>query len=203
MCARPGRPTLEVMNGLYSLKPWYAMRLRGAHRILASRGVSPHAVSAAGVVFGAGAGVALFVLPSGWIAVGVVGCLLAARLACANLDGTLARSTGRSSRAGSVINELSDRLAELLALAGAFALAPTAAVLAAMLLASAPSWIAMAGAAAGAPRIQGGPVGKTERAVILVGIALTGWATALLAVLAAGSALTAALRLRRVLRGTA
>ena len=199
MCARPGRPTLEVMNGLYSLKPWYAMRLRGAHRILASRGVSPHAVSAAGVVFGAGAGVALFVLPSGWIAVGVVGCLLAARLACANLDGTLARSTGRSSRAGSVINELSDRLAELLALAGAFALAPTAAVLAAMLLASAPSWIAMAGH----PRIQGGPVGKTERAVILVGIALTGWATALLAVLAAGSALTAALRLRRVLRGTA
>ena len=78
--------------------------------------------------------------------------LLAARLACANLDGTLARESGRTTRFGSVLNEVGDRVAELAALAGTLVFAPVPVVVAAMLAAPAPSWVALAGAAAGEPR---------------------------------------------------
>jgi len=188
------------MYGLYALRPWYARRLRGVRHILAAWRISPDAVTMAGIAFGAAAGAAVVLLrPGVWAAV-TVAVALAGRLACANLDGGLARQTGRDSRFGAVVNELGDRLAELAALAGLLWLAPAGLVAAAALAASAPSWVALAGAAAGATRVQGGPVGKTERCVILVAVAATGWATALLVVLAVGSLATAAARVVRVRR---
>src|SRR5215831_21150733 len=98
------------MNGLYALKPWYADRLAGIRRGLVRHRVSPNVLTATGVVFGAAAGAALAVLPTGPIAGASVGTLLAARLACANLDGSLARASGKQSRFGFVTNELGDRL---------------------------------------------------------------------------------------------
>jgi CDP-diacylglycerol--glycerol-3-phosphate 3-phosphatidyltransferase len=186
------------MNGLYSLKPWYAQRLRPVRDMLIDHSVSPHAISAAGVLAGAGAGVALAMLRPGPLAAVVVAALLAARLAFANLDGSVARQSGRTTRMGSVVNELGDRLAEFAALAGCLALAPPAVVVAAALAATAPSWISLAGAAAGANRITGGPVGKTERCLLLVVIAGFGAATPILAVLAAGSLITAGYRMWRL-----
>lgn len=187
------------MNGLYALKPWYADRLDGLRRALVRHQVPPPLISAGGVAFGAAAGAALL-LPPGPVPAIAVGAALAARLACANLDGGVARTAGRTSRFGAVINELSDRLAELAALAGTLALAPAGLVAAAALAATSSSWVSLAGAAAGAPRLQGGPVGKTERCLILVVIAATGWAVPLLVMLAAGSALTALLRVARLHR---
>jgi CDP-diacylglycerol--glycerol-3-phosphate 3-phosphatidyltransferase len=100
-----------------------------------------------------------------------------------------------------VCNELGDRAAELAVLAGCFALAPGWLVVTAMLAASAPSWVALAGVAAGATRINGGPVGKTERCLLLVVLAaVPAHAGTVLVVIAAGSALTAALRLRTLHR---
>jgi CDP-diacylglycerol--glycerol-3-phosphate 3-phosphatidyltransferase len=186
-----------VNRGLYALKPWYADRLAGVRRGLAERGVTPGAVTAAGVGFGALAGLALATVRNPAIAAVLVAALLALRLAAANLDGSLARETGTSTRWGAVVNELGDRAAELAALAGCFALAPPWVVLLAMLAASAPSWVALAGAATGADRINGGPVGKTERCLLLVVLAAApGYAGVLLAVLGVGSALTAVVRLR-------
>lgn len=187
------------MNGLYTLKPWYAARLSGMRALLVSRGVRPETITVAGIVFGAAAGAVLAVGEPGPLAALGVAAALAARLACANLDGGVARESGRSTRLGSVVNELGDRLAEYAALAGCLALADPALVAAAALAATLPSWAALAGAAAGARRPQGGPVGKTERCVLLVAFALTGWA-AWLIVLAVGSLLTAVVRLAR-LRG--
>jgi CDP-diacylglycerol--glycerol-3-phosphate 3-phosphatidyltransferase len=186
--------------GLYALKPWYAGRLAGVRGWLAGRGVSPDVVSGGGVLAGAGAGAALAWMPGGpGVLTGlVVAALLAARLACANLDGALARETGRTTRRGAVLNEASDRAAELAALAGCLALAEPWLVAVAALAATLPSWVALAGAAAGVRRVQGGPVGKTERCLLLALIAFTGWATPLLAVLAIGSAVTAGVRLARV-----
>lgn len=181
-------------SGLYVLKPWYADRLAGVRIWLRNRRVHPDTVSAAGVGFAAVASAALVLLPPGPAAL-VVGPALALRLAAANLDGELARETGRSSRRGAVVNELSDRAAELVVLAGCLALAPAWIVLATMLAASAPSWVALAGAAAGAPRINGGPVGKTERCLLLTVLAaVPGGATVLLVVIAVGSLLTAGVR---------
>jgi CDP-diacylglycerol---glycerol-3-phosphate 3-phosphatidyltransferase len=190
-----------MSSGLYALKPWYADRLAGARRALAARGVAPSTVTAAGVGFGALAGLVLATMRSPLAAAVLVAALLALRLAAANLDGALARETGTGTRWGAVVNELGDRGAELAALAGCFALAPPWLVLLAMLGASAPSWVALSGAAAGAARINGGPVGKTERCLLLVVLAaVPAHADVLLVVLAAGSALTAAVRLRALHR---
>ncbi|WP_198961414.1 CDP-alcohol phosphatidyltransferase family protein [Pseudonocardia sp. MH-G8] len=188
-------------RGLYALKPWYADRLAGTRRHLAARGVPPGAVTAAGVGFGALAGLALATVPNPPMSAILVATLLALRLAAANLDGALARDTGTSTRWGAVVNEVGDRAAELAVLAGCLALAPAWLVLLAMLCASAPSWVALAGAAAGAARVNGGPVGKTERCLLLVVLAaLPAHAGVLLAVLAAGSSVTAGLRLRTLHR---
>jgi CDP-diacylglycerol--glycerol-3-phosphate 3-phosphatidyltransferase len=184
------------MSGLYALKPWYTGRLGPVRDLLVARAVPPWVISAAGVLAGAGAGAVLALVRPGLVAGLAVAVLLAARLAGANLDGAVARQAGTTSRLGSVVNELGDRLAELGALAGCLALAPSALVWAAALAASAPSWVSLAGAAAGAERIAGGPVGKTERCLLLVVVAATGWAVPVLLVLAVGSLLTASWRLR-------
>lgn len=71
-------------------------------------------------------------------------------------------------------------------------------VLGALLAGSAPSWISLAGAAAGVRRINGGPVGKTERCLVIAIAAATGWFTLAAVVLIVGSLLTAGLRLLKV-----
>src|SRR4051812_6534791 len=148
------------MTGLYALKPWYAARLAAPRALLIRRNVSPTVVSWAGVGCAAAAAVALALLPSGQLAALVVGTALALRLACANLDGGLARATGRTSPWGAVVNEVSDRCADLVVLAGLITHTPLLLVALAMLGATLPSWTALAGAAAGLGRRQGGPLGK-------------------------------------------
>ena len=115
-----------------------------------------------------------------------------------NLDGGVARDAGRTSKFGSVLNELGDRLAEFAAIGGLAGAAPFAAVASAGLAATLPSWVALAGAAAGSDRVQGGPIGKTERCLLLVVAAATGWASPVLYVIAGGSLLTAGMRVRTV-----
>ena len=191
--AGPGCGDSLFVMALYELKPWYGGRLTGGRRRLAARDVDPLVVTWTGVGTAALAGVALAALPTGWAALAVVP-LLAARMACANLDGALARETGRTTRWGAVANELGDRTADLLVLAGCLALAPAPVVLLAMLAACLPSFVSLAGAAAGMPRLQAGPVGKVERVAVVAVIAAVGFATPLLLVLAAGSLATAARR---------
>lgn len=185
-------------GGLYSFKSWYADRLAPVRRRLIAVNVPPSAITLAGIAFGGGAGAALAVLRPGPAAGVAVAALLAARLGCANLDGAVAREGGRTTRFGSVLNEVGDRAAELAALAGCVTFAPTALVAVAALAATLPSWVALAGAAAGLGRIQGGPVGKTERCLLLALLAAIGFPVVFLAVLAAGSALTALVRLVRL-----
>ena len=189
-------------GGLYSFKSWYAGLLAPVRRVLVAADVPPAAITVAGIGCGAMAGAALALLRPGPVAGPAVAVLLAARLGCANLDGGVARDGDRATPFGSVLNEVGDRAAELLALAGCLAFAPAALVLAAALAATLPSWVALAGAAAGLPRIQGGPVGKTERCLLLALMAFLGFPVAFLTVLAAGSALTAAVRLARLRAGT-
>jgi CDP-diacylglycerol---glycerol-3-phosphate 3-phosphatidyltransferase len=188
------------MLGLYALKPWYAERLSGVRRLLIAKRVTPNTITAASMVCGAGAGLAFLLLRPGVLAGVVVAALLAARLACSNLDGAVARESDRSTKCGGVVNEIGDRVGEIATIAGLVLLAPFSLVLGAAFAASTPSWVSLAGRSAGAPRLQGGPVGKTERCVILVALAFTGWSVPLLAVLATGSLATAAYRLLKLHR---
>lgn len=183
------------MNGLYAVKPWYTRRLRRIVDAAVARRVSPDVFTAAGVL---AAVVAAVCVAHGWW----VGALLAlaARLAGANLDGAVARARGVGRPWGFVLNEVGDRAADLVVLAGLAFLAADAAgvalVAAAAVAATLPTFASLAAAAAGGTRRNGGPVGKTERCLLVV--VATAWPVALPVVcwiVVAGSVVTAGLRL--------
>ncbi len=199
------------MPSLYALKPWYTRRL---HRFVAAavaRGTSPDVFTAAGVLAAALAGVAVAL---GWWPLAAV--LLVARLGGANLDGAVARARGVSRPWGFVLNEIGDRASDLVVLAGLAVLAartgaapvagltPVAWVLVATVAATLPTFVSLAGAGAGAPRLNGGPVGKTERCLlVVVACAVPSVVVPVCVVLVLGSSLTAVVRGRRVHRALA
>jgi len=196
------------MPSLYALKPWYTRRLHGFVDGAVARGTSPDVFTVVGVVGAALAGVAIAL---GWWPVALV--LLAVRLAGANLDGAVARARGVQRPWGFVLNELGDRASDLLVLAGLAVLAartggdpvagltPLAWVLVAAVAATLPTFVSLAGAGAGAPRLNGGPLGKTERcAFAVLGAAAPGLLPGVAVVLVVGSVLTAAVRARRLHR---
>jgi phosphatidylglycerophosphate synthase len=101
----------------------HAAWARRLARILAGTGVSPNAISVAGLGFGAAAAAAFFVAPRlGDRA--VASLLLAAvgiqlRFLCNLLDGMVAVEEGRKTARGDLYNELPDRLADVVILVGA------------------------------------------------------------------------------------
>ncbi|MBO3102166.1 CDP-alcohol phosphatidyltransferase family protein [Cellulomonas fengjieae] len=189
------------MRGLYALKPWYTRRLDRIVQWAVRKDVTPDVFTWLGVISAALAGVAIAL---GWWLPALV--LLAGRLAGANLDGAVARARGVSRPWGFVVNELGDRAGDLLMFAGLAVLldrtqGPDAVVLVlvATLAASMPTFASLAGAGAGAPRLNGGPFGKTERclAVVLVVALPVIWAV-LLWVIVVMSVVTTGARLARI-----
>lgn len=198
--------------GLYGAKAWFTRRLGAVVDLAVRRRVSPDVFTLAGVASAAVAGGAIAL---GWWPVAAAG--LVGRLAGANLDGAVARARGVARPFGVVVNELGDRAGDLLVMCGLVALAwrvatPGVAVLMALgaLAASLPTFAALAVAAAGGPRANGGPFGKTERCLAaFAGSALGGVLAspgpalaALAVVIGAASLATACLRIaggRRVL----
>jgi len=188
-------------NGLYRLKPWYTARLSAVLRYAADRSWSPDAFTVAGVVAALGAAGAVWAAATHPLAGLLVAPLLAARLAGANLDGALARVRGVSRPWGAVLNELGDRGSDLVVMVALAAHVGWGWALAATVSAGLPTFAALAVAAAGGSRANGGPVGKTERAALLSAAGIAGacgwpvWWPVAVAILVA-SPLTAALRLR-------
>lgn len=202
-------PQRRRMAGLYALKPWFTARLTPILDTAVAHRVSPDVFTAAGVV---AAGVAGVFIAWGWWHLAAV--FLVLRLAGANLDGAVARARGVSRPWGFVLNEIGDRTADLLTFGG---LALWAArqhgpglqwlswtvlqVVIAALAATLPTFASLAAAGAGASRINGGPLGKTERCVFTVlATAFPGLMPILLAQLVNGSLITTALRLRNAHR---
>ncbi len=196
------------MPSLYALKPWYTRRLRRLVDGAVARGTSPDVFTVVGVV---GAAVAAVALALGWWHLALL--MLAVRLAGANLDGAVARARGVQRRWGFVLNELGDRASDLLVFAGLAVLAartagatlvgldPLTWVLVAAVAATLPTFVSLAGAGAGATRLNGGPLGKTERcALAVVGAAFPAVLAPVAVVVVVGSVLTAGVRARRVHR---
>jgi len=199
------------MPSLYALKPWYTRRLQRFVDGAVARGTTPDVFTVVGVV---GAALAAVAIALGWwpAALG----LLAVRLAGANLDGAVARARGVARPWGFVLNELGDRASDLLLFAGLAVLAvrtggdpvagltPLAWVLVAAVAATLPTFVSLAAAGAGAPRLNGGPVGKTERcAFAVLGAAVPTLLPGIAVVLVVGSVLTAVVRARRTHRALA
>ena len=198
------------MKSLYTLKYWYTRRLGFIVSASVRRGISPDFWTAAGV---AAAALGAWAIVEGWWIAAFV--FLAARLGGANLDGAVARARGVSRPFGFVLNEIGDRFSDFLIMAGLVGLSvrtdsptsTTALLLAATAAATLPTFVSLCAAGAGAPRLNGGPFGKTERCLTAVlaaafpqHLAVFGW------IVVAGSFATAAVRLaktHRALRGTA
>ena len=168
------------MNGLYALKPWYADRLAGLRRGLIRRHVSPNTLTVTGVGFRC-RGRCRDRADSGRADRRPSRSRRCSPHAsrCANLDGAVARET-RACSPGSGSSPTNSATGW-----------PNSPRWPASWLwphrvgwrwrrspARCPSWVALAGTAAGANRVQGGPVGKTERAALLVVLAATGWTAA-------------------------
>ena len=190
------------MKGLYALKPWYSRRLGLVVDLAVRRGISPDVFTALGVLGAALAAVAIW---QGWWPLALL--FLAVRLGGANLDGAVARARGVSRPWGFVLNEVGDRVSDLLMYAGLAALAARVTgswtsgsvvwTLLAALAATLPTLASLAAAGAGATRRNGGPLGKTERcALAVLATAVPGWLGWLGALVVFGSVVTAALRLR-------
>jgi phosphatidylglycerophosphate synthase len=195
---------------------WWA---RAAADLLARRRVHPNLISLAGLLAGVGAGACLVATAAAadplrrvlWLA---AAALVQARLLANLLDGMVAVASGRASPVGELYNEIPDRLSDAAIIAGLGHAAGGHVLLgywaagAALLTA----YVRAAAAVAGAPQDYRGPMAKQQRmfavtiAALYCAVTPAGWQvvpglaavpTLILAVILAGSLLTAARRLGR------
>jgi phosphatidylglycerophosphate synthase len=186
-------------------------------RALARRGVSPNAISAAGLVAGsfAGAAFAGTTIVDGWAA---RACWLAGavcvqlRLLANLLDGMVAVAANRTSKLGELFNEVPDRVTDAATLVGlgyAAGGVPELGYLAS-LGAVLTAYVQPVGKAVGAPNVFAGPMAKPQRMALVTVVAVAcaalpaewasgyhvaGWA---LGLIAAGTVVTVVRRLVRI-----
>ncbi|GLY32179.1 CDP-alcohol phosphatidyltransferase family protein [Kineosporia sp. NBRC 101731] len=190
------------MSGLYAAKAWYTARLDVFIRQAVRRGISPDVFTAVGVLGG--------VVAAGFLALSAehpspvwalpVLAAQALRLAGANLDGAVARARNVSRPWGFVLNEIGDRAGDLVVVLVLAHCAGGWWGLIGLAGSTLPTFASLSLAGAGGPRLNGGPLGKTERCLITVLVALVAswWEPYDLAcaVIGIGGLLTAAVRLR-------
>ena len=155
-------------GGLYALKPAFQRLLGGLADGLVARGAAADSLTFAAVGCAAlGSGLLLAgSRQAGWLwLLWLLPPLIVVRLALNALDGLVAVRSGTARPWGKVLNELCDRLADLLFL-GPLLLVPgtdvglgVAALVAVLLV----SYLGVLAEAAGAGRQYGGPMGKADR----------------------------------------
>ncbi len=157
------------MIGIYAVKPRFQLLLSGVSAGLVARRVHPDLISYAALAVAMVLGAALYIsanMPAVLLAVPVLALL---RTILNALDGMVARAGETARPWGEVVNEFTDRLADV-AVFGGLALAATtdlllgAAVVIAILLSS---YVGLLSKAAGAERQYGGPLGKADRMIVL------------------------------------
>jgi len=185
---------------------------------IARTGLTANAISVLGAVFALGAGSALL-LSGGpgwraWLVVAALGIQL--RLLCNMLDGMVAVEHGRATPVGALYNDVPDRIADTVILAGAgYALAAGAwnPVLgwACAVMALFTAFVRVLGGALGTPQFFFGPQSKSQRMAVLTGGALLAAAmpstaragqviTLALVVILVGSTVTVVRRVLRIAR---
>lgn len=165
-------------------RPIGARRLKIVHRLsgaLARAGVSPNAISVAGVVAAVIAGGLLVFSNPARTGIdvsgsGVTACLIVAsvlipfRLLCNLLDGLVAVEGGRRSALGDVFNEVPDRIADIAVLVGAGYVAGASVTLGwcAACLAVLVAYVRSFGKSLGFASDYRGPMAKQQRMVVVV-----------------------------------
>ncbi|MCO5070285.1 MAG: CDP-alcohol phosphatidyltransferase family protein [Rhizobiaceae bacterium] len=194
------------MATLYDIKPAFQARLRPLTARLAASGVTANQVTVAAMLMSVAAGALLAVFPEKRALFFLLPLVLFVRMALNAIDGMLAREFGQASTLGMYLNELADIVSDL-ALILPFALvAPfaPAGVISFAIAAILVEYAGVLGIPAGIGRNYAGPLGKSDRALMLgaiavlvaIGIHLPHWLSWLFPLLALLSLITAINRIR-------
>lgn len=154
--------------GIYNIKPWFREQLQPLVKLLWN--VHPDVLTWSALVASILAGVLLFSsYDRPYLAVLVVP-LLFLRLALNALDGMLAQQTGKARAAGEILNEVSDRLADVAIFLG-LTLSPAVdkvwgllAIISILMV----SYVGILGKAVAGERIYIGVLGKADRMIYLM-----------------------------------
>lgn len=199
------------LNGtmtLYALKPRFQNLLRPIAAWLAGVGVTANQVTLAAALLSVAVG-ALLCLPDRRPALFLMLPLwLILRMALNAIDGMLAREHGQKSRLGGYLNELCDVVSDAALLLPFAFVSPFAAwtVFLVIFLATLSEYAGVMGPLVGASRHYDGPLGKSDRALVIgalgawigLGLSLPPWSAWLMPVLAVLLAVTL---VNRVYRG--
>jgi CDP-diacylglycerol--glycerol-3-phosphate 3-phosphatidyltransferase len=162
------------LASIYHLKSRFQVLLRPLASRLASAGVTANQVTVAALAVSAAAGAAVLAWPDSRWPLLLLPPVLLLRMALNAIDGMLAREHAMASRLGLLLNELGDVLSDsalYLPLALVPGLSPVPLVLA-VVLAVVGEMTGVLAQQLGAARRYDGPMGKSDRAVALGGLAL-------------------------------
>jgi CDP-diacylglycerol---glycerol-3-phosphate 3-phosphatidyltransferase len=164
------------MASVYDLKPAFQGLLRPLCKGLARAGVTANQVTMAAVLLSCAAGGAIAWRPAARWPLLLLPAVLFLRMALNAIDGMLAREHGMKSALGGILNELGDVVSDAvlyLPLARVPGVAPWLVVVM-VLLAGLTEVTGLVAVAIGATRRYDGPMGKSDRALVLgaAGLAL-------------------------------
>lgn len=199
------------MTSLYSIKPAFQKLLRPIARWLHDRGVTANQITLAALFLSLAAGAVICFWPTP-AALLLLPPVLLTRMALNALDGMLAREFQGPTPLGAILNETGDVVADagLYLPLGLLSGVSATAIIALVLLAVLSEFCGLLGILIGASRRYDGPLGKSDRALLLGGIALLlglgvpdrGWLTTVLWLANGLLALTCFNRLRSALQET-
>lgn len=159
--------TQPSRRSLYAIKPTFVAVLEPIGRRLAAGGVDPSTITLAAIPVEVAAVASLVLGVHVRFAYLLVPPLVIVWMGLNAIDGSVARSTNRSTASGAVLNEVVDRLGDLLIIGAALILvpAPIAVMVAVGVLTS--ELVAAIGWAITGQRAFPGPMGKPDRAAVL------------------------------------
>ncbi len=158
--------------GIYDIKPWFREQLQPLIKLLWN--VHPDVLTWSAVVLSIVAGVLLYMsFWTPWLAFLVIP-LLFLRLALNALDGLLAQQTGKARVAGEVLNEMTDRVADVAIFLGLTMCPLTDKFIGFVSIISIVmvSYTGILGKAVGAERVYIGVLGKADRMIYLMVVCL-------------------------------
>jgi len=161
------------MTSLYQIKPAFQNLLRPLARWLHGRGITANQVTLAALPLSLGSGAVIWLWPTP-LTLLLLPPVLLLRMALNALDGMLAREFQGPTPLGAILNEIGDVLADtglylpLVLIPGV----PGIAIVALVLLALLSEFCGVLGLQIGASRRYDGPMGKSDRALLLGGIGL-------------------------------
>jgi CDP-diacylglycerol---glycerol-3-phosphate 3-phosphatidyltransferase len=171
---------------LYDLQPRFQALLRPLTAQLARSGVTANQVTLTAATVSVVVGAVLCLFPSERVLFLLLPVWLFVRMALNAIDGMLAREFGQKSRLGGYLNELCDVVSDAALLLPFAFLSPFSAgtVLAAIFLAMLSEYAGVMGPLVGVSRRYDGPLGKSDRALVIgalglwigCGLPLAAWA---------------------------